>query len=319
MRQAVVACLALICVPVLAVVVHRHGENLAAYPCAAPVSRSFGAVAAQASPGKDPNCAARIPQNPWFPTDLPIFSDSPDQQFIQKAMEDVVVQEQVLALLPQTDGQYEQWARREYPHVMWFYDVLKAKGTYSGTWQHLLFVSGELLQFDYPLSLAQPNCHPNLGAITRAAAAAGFSFKPGDDGDVLLPALAWRDLLQTRRAALIAAPTVLPCVPPVMADPSDSLSRYAHMLVDDSKTAQKTLIYLFASSMLASEEIQDVRLKNNLASIASESCALLRQILFFPSKQQCVSDANADRLSHLLILRRALVSRALRASQEKAN
>ena len=39
-----------------------------------------------------------------------------------------LVRAQVEAMLPQTEEQYETWARREYPHIMWLYNVVTHEG-----------------------------------------------------------------------------------------------------------------------------------------------------------------------------------------------
>jgi len=53
-----------------------------------------------------------------FPRDDPIAKglDGPLQQKAELAL--------VEMLLPQTEDEYEAWARQEYPHIMWLYDVL---------------------------------------------------------------------------------------------------------------------------------------------------------------------------------------------------
>ena len=50
------------------------------------------------------------------------ITDSLDAELARQA-----ARAEVEAMLPHTEAEYEAWARREYPHIMWLYDVLMGK------------------------------------------------------------------------------------------------------------------------------------------------------------------------------------------------
>jgi hypothetical protein len=119
---------------------------------------------------------------------------------VQKDLDELLAQAEVDAVLPHTDAEYEAWAREEYPHIMWLYDVLTkpeygiewngdpvsvptwGERLYADVppaerpkgWRALVVYSGEALRFDYPTDPGQPNVRPRLEAIQLAAAVAGF-------------------------------------------------------------------------------------------------------------------------------------------------
>jgi hypothetical protein len=122
---------------------------------------------------------------------------------VQKTIDELVAQAEVDAMLPHTDAEYEAWARQEYPHIMWLYDVLTqpqygmewngepanvpawAERLYAEVsaadrprgWRALVVYSGEALNFDYPTEPGQPNVRPRLESVQLAAAVAGFEAK----------------------------------------------------------------------------------------------------------------------------------------------
>lgn len=46
---------------------------------------------------------------------------------IGQLTQEAAIRAQVEAMLPHTEEEYEAWARREYPHILWLYDVLMGK------------------------------------------------------------------------------------------------------------------------------------------------------------------------------------------------
>ena len=108
------------------------------------------------------------------------------------------------ALLPHTDQELEAWARREYPDVMWLYDILCKEFCYARPWREFLRESGTLLRFDWPTVKDQPNCRPSLAAVQVAASVAGYEVALADYGRFALPQLAWADVdAPSRRIGLV--------------------------------------------------------------------------------------------------------------------
>lgn len=120
------------------------------------------------------------------------------------------IQLELAALLPDTDEEYEAWARKEYPHIMGLYDILtevdekdpRSKPLWDGVpvnippwgqrlyaevpederpagWRALLIYSGEVFKFDWPTSICEANCKPTFHAQQRAAAIAGYEVADG--------------------------------------------------------------------------------------------------------------------------------------------
>jgi anti-sigma factor RsiW len=46
---------------------------------------------------------------------------------LDRMAEEAFIKAEVEAMLPHTEEEYEAWARQEYPHIMWLYDVLASK------------------------------------------------------------------------------------------------------------------------------------------------------------------------------------------------
>jgi hypothetical protein len=146
----------------------------------------------------------------------------------KKAIGDFAAKAEVEVMLPHTEADYEAWARKEYPHVLWLYDVLTrpeygicwngepvnvpawAARLYAGTppenrpkgWCALLIYSGEVFRFDYPTAPGEPNVKPRIEALQLAAAVAGFEAELSRTertesvertGGISLPGLAWAD------------------------------------------------------------------------------------------------------------------------------
>ena len=103
---------------------------------------------------------------------------------------------EIEAMLPHTEAEYEAWARREYPHIMWLYDFLidPSNGTeWNGTWQQLLLQSAEIFRFDWPRSVNESNCQPRIQALISSAHVVGFEIQFCRQGAYCLPPMSWAD------------------------------------------------------------------------------------------------------------------------------
>jgi hypothetical protein len=194
---------------------------------------------------------------------------------ITRHVKEVVIGAQVEALLRNTEEKNERWARREYPHVMWLYDLLKDKFDYHGTWQGLLIGSGEILRFDYPLSLGEPNCEPRIEGIRAAAATAGFKARLSPDGEFLLPPLVWADIEgagASLKLSLIAGEREKgPAIP------KDEMPvGYIEEIANHPRLVESVLTYLTVSGQIAgTPELEDfaAKTKNLLFKLLSNDAS----------------------------------------------
>ena len=139
-------------------------------------------------------------ENLSFSTESPVqkgTSMTPlPEGFVDSEVSWLVTKAEVEAWLPQTDDAWETWARDEYPHVMWLYDMLGARGVEVG-WKDLLFASGEAFRYDWPVDSEDPNCQPRKSALLAALEALGIDYGLLEDGcekgeeGISWPHLAW--------------------------------------------------------------------------------------------------------------------------------
>ena len=184
---------------------------------------------------------------------------------------------QVETMLPHTEDEYEAWARKEYPHIMWLYDILTAvveddpetKPLWDGIsvnipdwaerlyadipesdrptgWRALVIGSGEIFKLDWPTNLDGPNCAPSIKAIQDAAAVAGYSAEPDVDGPFTLPPLPWLEFEdgddgRPQRLRLVPLPEDGP-LPSLGLD--DIPRDYPKQLAGDVRLAKQTLVYV---------------------------------------------------------------------------
>ena len=156
-------------------------------------------------------------------------------------------------VLPHTDQEIEAWARREYPDVMWLYDLLCKEFGYAESWRELLRGSGTLQRFDWPTAEGQPNCRPSLAAVRAAASIAGYEVALAEDGQFAMPALAWPDAgVGVGRVRVRRLPERRPAgaVQGLSPQPQD----YADILADSHELAGGVLAYLAVSSDLFGSE-----------------------------------------------------------------
>ncbi|MEN6626629.1 MAG: zf-HC2 domain-containing protein [Candidatus Sumerlaeia bacterium] len=159
----------------------------------------------------DQYSTANLPDTFKIPQQLNTLDLSPQ-------LEQMTAEAQVEMLLPHTEAEWEAWARKEYPHIMWVYDVLSkseyginwdgkpayipewAKHIWTDEvtmptgWRALVFFSGEILSFDYPRSIDEPTVHSTLISMKLAAIIAGYDLNVNVNG-YLQPNLEYRDIV----------------------------------------------------------------------------------------------------------------------------
>ena len=240
--------------------------------------------------GKTP-ATAETPRDKRIPlTPLRAWSPTLDPA-LKRAIGDFAVKAEVEAMLPRTEAAYEAWARKEYPHVLWLYDVLTrpeygicwngdpvnvpawATRLYAGTppesrpkgWGALLIYSGEILRFDYPTALGELNVKPRIEAVQLAAAVAGFEAElspvergegVGRAGGISLPGLAWAGK-NTADADLsrlrLTRSGARSCPRFLPEEEKDILDGYAAEIAQSPAQARSVLVYLLISSTIAKE------------------------------------------------------------------
>lgn len=209
--------------------------------------------------------------------------------------------------MPQSEAQWEAWARREYPHVMWIHNLLTHPeygfnwdgqadyvpewarqiwtdaGPRPSGWRALVCYSGEILRFDYPALAEASNVRPRIEAIKLAAAIAGYEMRLNGEGQWPLPA--WRDSDADLRAASTGAVLVslirLKDVPDwagliahrnVRSLAADSISQYLGRISGDRDQLVRVLVYFSASARLIPGEPW-----RELAARAEDSLAAIEQ------------------------------------------
>lgn len=165
------------------------------------------------APRSDGTGAGRLPDaTPVWPlkplSQCSAFNLEPE---LDSQIDQVVAEIRVRMLLPQTEAEWEAWARKEYPHIMWLYDVLTkpenginwdgkpvnipewAQRIWNDPavrptgWRALVFYSGEILKFDFPDSIESPNVRPTIHAMQLSAAVAGFDLRLDAEGQYRFP------------------------------------------------------------------------------------------------------------------------------------
>ena len=300
--------------------------------------------------GKTPGAAETARDKQISLTPLPAWSPTLDPA-LNKAIGDLAVKAQVEAMLPRTETAYEAWARKEYPHVLWLYDVLTrpeygicwngepvnvpawAARLYAGTpaenrpngWRALLIYSGEIFRFDYPTAPGEPNVKPRIEAVQLAAAVAGFEaeLSPVGRGEgvgrargINLPGLAWAgentgDADLSRLRLTQSGGRSCPRLLPE--EDKDAPDGYAAEIAQSPARARSVLVYLHISSTIAKEAAA-------IAGHAAEQRTL-----------QCLTDQAFESLEHLMSrgepgdagcpadLLRSDVERVLRQRREARN
>lgn len=239
------------------------------------------------------------------------------------------VQLELAALLPDTEEEYEAWARKEYPHIMGLYDILtdvdekdpRSKPLWDGVpvnippwgqrlyaevpederptgWRALLIYSGEVFKFDWPIDLGDAKCEPTLVALQRTAVVTGFALKySGNIGDDLL-----RSPRADGRSDGMQHFAILPLEAGAvnweirMQDMPDS---YAACLVGDVPLATSTLQYFARSSNLVQVPLLD--------GITQKATELLCGKLLDPTIPECDVRARLQLFDELLDNRKELI------------
>lgn len=242
---------------------------------------------------------------------------------LDRRFEQTLAQVQVEAMLPHTEAEWEAWARKEYPHIMWVYDVLtkpeyginwNGKPAYipdwakkiwtdevtrPAGWRALVFYSGEIFRFDYPIKPEDPNVRPTIDAMKRAAAIAGCMLQLEDGGKQQLPPLNYSDLSIEGRF-----PKALVSFIPISGDPDQTTSGhenksvgnvekadydYADQILGDHIRLRRALIYIIITSRC----IPDLRWRT-LSKTCSEVLNDVVRIKY--DSKSCITDEYAFRL-----------------------
>lgn len=150
------------------------------------------AISASMDSGVVPSSAPVTESSPPKSASYEHLSSNEDLSVLNgEQVREAIIKTEVEALFPHTQEQYEAWARKEYPHIMWLYDILKEEFAWEGTWRQLLIDSGEIFRFDYPMSLDEPNCKPRIASVLVASRVAGFRGELETEGSFRLPNFEW--------------------------------------------------------------------------------------------------------------------------------
>ena len=199
-------CLVLVALPVLARFGLELAKTIEVSPKAA-IQSSLDSPAPADSTANTERDKAIMPHQESGCTDVAIGPDPSELELLNLPGEDVD-RTFLLATLPRTDEQLEEWARKEFPHVMWLYDELRELDD-TLSWQDLLVRSGEIYRFDWPIGPDEPNVLPRLSAVIRVAEAAGWKAEiaAGNQQEQSrlshlfeTPPLEWADLLKFQPA-----------------------------------------------------------------------------------------------------------------------
>ena len=192
-------CLALVAIPVLAKIGLEFAKTNEVSPKAA-IQSALDSPAPADSTANTERDKVVVPQLESDCARTTIDSDPSELELLNLPEEDVE-RTLLLATLPHGDEQLEEWARKEFPHVMWLYDELRELDD-TLSWQDLLVRSGEIYRFDWPIAPDEPNVLPRLSALVRFAEAAGWKAEivwEGHERQSLalhkfeIPVLTWAD------------------------------------------------------------------------------------------------------------------------------
>jgi hypothetical protein len=249
---------------------------------------------------------------------------------LSREVDQVAAEARVRMLLPHTETEWEAWARKEYPHVMWVYDVLtrpeyginwdgqpkyipewaqrlwKDPATRLTGWRALVCYSGEILKFDFPESADAPNVRPTVQAMEFASAVAGYKFRLEARGKWHLPLIAYTDFeMQDNGKGINLVSLTLDVCGQVKAKRTLDTGKeqaynlfvleYVNRVLDGEICLTKPMIYISATSQcLAGRDWQD---------LAKRSSSLLALI----NKSRTVKcDKDSIRLNYKYIFTRYL-------------
>ena len=187
-------------------------------------------VSARSEKNRTENGSASQPAQPGKP--IPRNQNTAQQILFEadlnKQIETATVDAQVQMLLPHSEAQWEAWARKEYLHIMWVYDVLTKpkyginwdgkpvnipewakkvwtdEATCPTGWRALMCYSGEVLNSDYPEAVDAPNVRPTIQTMKIAAEIAGCNFQICNTGDWRIPMLKSADMSNINRVGNLA-------------------------------------------------------------------------------------------------------------------
>jgi len=225
-------------------------------------------VADDVQPAETQEPEIDTPAGPAEPTSAAV-----SEGVLNTDLDDVMLKAQVEMLFPHTDEEYEQWARKEYPHIMWLYNILQEPSNgfdWYGTWQQLLIDSAEIFKFDWPMRLDDPNCIPSIKAMQSAAAVAGFAVELSDDGKWELPNVDFAEQsVPARRFDL----TVVTAEKPLLIPDQERPDGYIEHLAADPDLTKTVLVHLSISSELVdTPEFDD--LSDSAKVLLTQLCAM---------------------------------------------
>jgi hypothetical protein len=230
-----------------------------------------------------------IPRLPALPLRSPTFDLE-----LRKEIENIAVRTEVQAALPNTDAKMEIWARAEYPHILWLYDVLTKPeyginwngvpasiptwaeqfypdaATRPQGWRALVIYSGDAFRLDFPQTAEQPNVLPRLQSLQLAAAVAGFDTTLASTDGQVLPALVWADGTEDTPSKLRLTPhaagTESIAPKSQIPTPADIPEEYPKQLTSIPTLSVSVLRYTWASSTLLSVSSKNANHFNALAN-----------------------------------------------------
>lgn len=265
--------------PVLAIVGVHHLRSTPATPEPRAETWEEGAATATSAQPAGPKGDDALPgttadANAGFPDAAPAINETLDS-VAEAAFRDF----ELATLLPDTEEEYEAWARKEYPHIMALYDILIVpEGGESGAatlwdgdpvhvppwadrlyravpdagrprgWRALVIYSGAAIEFDWPATVDAPNYRPALEGLHNAAGVAGFSLELGRNGTYPVPRVyAEGDTRAESRFSL----GPLRARPEWRTAPAqDTPEAYAKLLASDAELGESVLVYIAVSGGL---------------------------------------------------------------------
>jgi anti-sigma factor RsiW len=218
-------------------------------------------------------------------------------ELLDQEMTTAAEQALLQTLLPQTEEEYEAWARKEYPHIMWLYDVLRSPKNnfhWDGSWQELVVESGEVFRFDTPRSPQDSNCLPRLDAIVRAAAVAEFeTIFTIDKQQIPLPRLQW-----ARESDTVPIPSGIVMVKRLgLRTPIPILSaavpeEYVDHLSCNPAVTQQALVYMAVAYRVVESVMHSevsVGIKLQWEHMIENIDATLREVIVLPDGSTCAA------------------------------